>query len=187
MNWGEAEPVDPVYVAFRDGILRADDDVTDALRWRWSPRHRGWFTYPTAKWILDDVQVADTPAGYSFDLIKGDDLEGEKARARMWVPPLFRAVQAAYARHSASKPGLVWTWRGGGDWRDAIQRPPQPAPVPDPDPDPPPNGDPYASLNAECKRRIDEVRAWAARGDVTSVQAQRMIAKIVEECTLGPD
>jgi hypothetical protein len=38
-------PPDPSYLTFRDGILRANDDLTDTWRWRWSPLHKGWFTY----------------------------------------------------------------------------------------------------------------------------------------------
>jgi hypothetical protein len=185
MSASYGEPPDPVYVAFRDGVLKANDDTTDASRWRWSPRHKGWFTYSVEKWILDDVAVADTPPGYSFDLIKDDDPDVERARASSVLPPLFREVQAAYGRHHARWPNLVWSWRGGGDWRNALARtdPLNPDPRPDAKPDP---GDVIDRLTPECKQRVADVRAFAKRGDITAAQAQRLIAKIVEDCVVKP-
>lgn len=181
------EPTDPVYVAFRDGVIRANDDVTDAWRWRWSPRHKGWFTYAVQKWILDDVGIADTSAGSSFDLIKNDDLAVERARATGFLPVVFRDVQAAYARHTSRWPNLVWSWRGGGDWRNAMNRARPDYPDTDPETGSGPADDPIDRLTPECKQRIADVRAFAARGDITTAQAQRLIAKIVEECTVDPD
>jgi hypothetical protein len=181
-NWPSinAEPVDPVYAAFRDGVLKANDDLMDVHRWRWSPKHKGWFTYSVKDWILDDVAAADTPAG-SFDLIKNDDPMVEQARATLWLPDVFANVQAAYARQQKRWPNLVWSWRGGGDWRNAMSRV-------KPDPAQPPGGKdpgPVGRIPAECERRIADVRAFAASGHITAAQAQRLIAKIVEECTFA--
>lgn len=175
-------PPDPIYLAFRDGVLRANDDLTDAWRWRWSPRNNGWFTYAVAQWVLDDVAVADTSAGFAFDIIRDDDPDVERARSASVLPDLFRRVQAAYSVHRARWPNLVWSLHGGGDWRNAMSRHGSPSgPTVDPD------VDSASSLPLECKKRIADVRAYAARGDITSAQAQRLIAKIVEECTLRPE
>jgi len=40
-------------------------------------------------------------------------------------------------------------------------------------------------LTPECKQQVSDVRSWAARGDITAGQAQRLIGQIVERCTLG--
>jgi len=187
MNASFGEPPDPIYVAFRDGVLKANDDTTDAFRWRWAPRHKGWFTYSVEKWILDDIGVADTPPGSSFDLIKDEDPKVEQARASTWLPGLFREVQAAYGRHQARWPNLVWSWRGGGDWRNSLERRDPLDPNPRPDAEPDPGKDVIHRLTPECKQRIADVRAFAARGDITAAQAQRLIAKIVEDCVVNPD
>jgi hypothetical protein len=179
------EPTDPVYIAFRDGVMKANNDVTDAWRWRWSPKFKGWFTYSVDRWILDDVGVVDTPAGSSFHLINNADPNVEEARTTMFLPPVFRAVEGAYQQHQTRWPNLVWTWLGGGDWRNAMDRadPHQGHPTPDKTP---PTDDPIDRLTPECKQRIADVRAFAARGDITTAQSQRLIARIVEECTVSP-
>ena len=182
-NWPNvnAEPVDPVYAAFRDGVVKVNDDLRDAFRWRWSPKHKGWFAYSVKDWILDDVGIADTPAGSSFELIKNDDPAVERARAISWLPAVFADVQAAYARHQRLWPNLVWSWRGGGDWRNSMSRA-----KPDGGPEPgEPDPDPIGSLPPECEKRIADVRAFAASGHITAAQAQRLIAKIVEDCTFA--
>jgi hypothetical protein len=177
-------PPDPVYIAFRDGVLKANDDVTDRWRWRWSPSHKGWFTYSVQRWILDDVGVADTPAGTSFDLIKNDESAVELARADTWLPEIFARVQTGYARNQARWPGLVWTWLGGGDWRNAMDRDDPGTPRrPDGSHDEPGR---HTPLNRECQQRVADVRSWIANGTITAAQGQRMIAQIVEQCTVNP-
>jgi hypothetical protein len=167
------EPLDPTYVAFRDGLLNAINDLADAHRWRWSPRKKAWAEYPASGWIMDEVGIADTPAGSGLDqLFNAGSPEVAKARASYWLPPVFKEVQGAYARHEHNWPDLVWSWRGGGDWRNATKRPD--GPIKD-------GGD--RKLDPECEKRIEDVRSFQARGDITAAQAQKIIAKIVEDCT----
>ncbi len=86
-------PIDPLYVKFRDGLMKANDDVRDALRWRWSPRHGDWFQYSVAEWILDDVAIPDTSPGSSFHLTQEDEERVERARADSFYPDVFARVQ----------------------------------------------------------------------------------------------
>jgi hypothetical protein len=60
MTFGFGEPVDPAYVAFRDGLNGAVGDPGDRSRLRWSPRHEHWFRYSADEWVLDDIGLPDT-------------------------------------------------------------------------------------------------------------------------------
>lgn len=178
-------PTDPTYIAFRDGLLKANDDVIDKWRWRWSPTHAGWFTYAVADWILDDVGLADTAPGSSFELIKNDDHAVEMARADNFLPDVYARVIQAQSRYEGRWPNLVWTWRYGGDWRAVQPRPSGSSTYPgEPGGPGPATGDEWMThLNQECVQRVEEVREWVRRGVITSVDGQRMIRAIVEECT----
>lgn len=175
-------PVDPTYVAFRDGVLQANDDVIDKWRWRWNPSHKKWFTYAAADWILDDPSLPDTSPGTGFELIKNDDPSVERARADSWLPDVFARVQAAHQSNASKWPNLVWTWRNGGDWRSAVSRKvAQPSIPGGRGPSDDENGmDP---LTPECVQRVKDVREWVRRGVITSVDGQRLIREIVAECT----
>lgn len=174
-------PIDPLYVKFRDGLMKANDDVRDALRWRWSPRHGDWFQYSVAEWILDDVAIPDTSPGSSFHLTQEDEERVGRARADSFYPDVFARVQQRYARYKDRWPGLVWSWHGGGDWRNSLQRATS-APMPPPAPGP---GNPSRPepLPPECEKRIADVRAYAAKGYITAGQAEKMINEIVADCT----
>ena len=162
-------PTDPNYIAFRDGYLKADDDITDALRWRWAPAHKAWFKYPPNKWILDDVSLPDTAGPWSGFLRPGS--------ADLYLPDVYERVSADYRRYQARWPGLVWTWLGGGDWRVASSRTPGSSDEGDGD------SDDDVIVTPECDRRVREVREWLRRGVITGADAQRMIHDIVATCT----
>jgi hypothetical protein len=179
-------PPDPGYVAFRDGLLKANNDVIDKWRWRWSAKHAGWFTYAIDDWILDDVGLPDTAPGSSFDLIKNEDPTVELARTDTFLPDVYARVQEAHSRFEKRWPYIVWTWRYGGDWRSVMARPPYPVPpdIPDPGGVGPSTGDDWMThLNQECVERVEQAREWVRRGYITSVDGQRLIRAIVEECT----
>jgi hypothetical protein len=161
-------PTDAGYTAFRNGYLRALDDITDALRYRWSPAHKNWYTYSPVSWILDDVSVSDTPGPQGYLSSNATDL---------WLPDVYKRVTADYERYRARWPGLVWTWWGGGDWRVAIMRTgnDRTGPGGTPGTRPP--------LNPECERRVNEVHEWLRRNVITAADAQRMIRDIVARCT----
>jgi hypothetical protein len=132
---------------------------------------------------LDDVGLADTAPGSSFHLVQNDEPRVELARADTFLPDLFARVQENHKKHRATWSYLVWTWHGSGDWRSAVPRTPAPDPYPVPDPWDPGDGDWTTGLNAECVQRVRDVREWVRRGDITAADGQRLIRRIVEECT----
>lgn len=170
-------PTDPSYLAFRDGLLVANDDVIDKFRWRWSAAHSKWYTYSIDAWILDDVAIPDTSAGSGFELIRNDEADVEKARADLWLPDLFRRLVSDAAKYRDRWPNLVWTWRNGGDWRVAQSRSGAGTP------DETGGGDWETGLTPECVKRVKDVREWIRRGVITAVDGQRLIREIVAECT----
>lgn len=173
-------PPDPRYLSFAKGLFKADEDLADQWRWRWSSLHSGWFTYSLKDWVLENVGVPDTPLPYSFRFGADED-DPSAFSVKMWLPDLFASVEAVYAANKGRWPGLVWALHGGGDWQNALGRPVG---------GPPgkggtePGGD--GGLSVECMKRVADVRAWEKRGDISSAQAARMIDQIVHECTVGP-
>jgi hypothetical protein len=158
--------------------MTANNDLIDAYRWRWNPGQARWFGYPAESWILDDIGIPDTSAGTAAEghYIGDDDPAVERAQADMWLPDVFARLQLAHSRYSPRWPNLVWTWRNGGDWRSAVSRGNNPHPG---DPNPPG----AIQLNPACLKRVAEVQEWMRRGVVTSIDGQRLIRDIVEQCT----
>lgn len=171
-------PPDPRYLAFKQGAQRANDDLTDAHRWRWAPGHGSWLTYSMTAWIMDDVGIPDTTPTFSLDFGDDSDLGSD-----LWMPELFRRIDASHQKYRSRWPdttvsgrgGLVWTWRNGGDWRVAI--PKVDGGGHDDDPQPPP------TLPAECLKRVADVREYMRQGIITAAEGQRLIRTIVDECT----
>jgi len=176
MSFGE--PTDPAYISFREGIRIAHRDAIDKFRWRWHPRTAKWYQYPVQKFILDDVSVPDTSPGSSFHLIWDDEDNVEAARTSLWLPDLFARLGKDYAKYQTRWPHLVWTFWNGGDWRASSARSGTTVP--------PTSGEtePWkVGLNPECVRRVEEVREWMRRGMLPTVDGQRIIRTIIEECT----
>ena len=175
-----ALPTDPVYLRFRDGVVKANDDLIDKWRWRWHPRSGNWYAYSVNEFILDDVGLADTTPGYGFDDIGQGDPDYERSRADFRLPDTFRRVQAAYETSKARWPHMVWTWRGGGDWRSAIRRTGTGAPGPAPT-----DTDWKKGLTPECVQRVQDVRRWEQLNVITAADAAKLIRQIVADCTVG--
>ncbi|TQM65059.1 hypothetical protein [Humibacillus xanthopallidus] len=177
-------PADPAYLSFRDGVMVANDDLPDRFRWRWNPGHKRWFTYPASKWILDECGVTNTTPGSGFDLIRNDDSAVERARADTWLPELFARVSEAYEKQRRLWPNLVWTFHGGGDWRSAVAREGGYPDVDHPGDTAPPDDASWTDgLNPDCVKRVNEVREWIRLGAITTADGQRLMRKIVEDCT----
>lgn len=177
-------PTDPAYVRFLDGLKKAAADGLDASRWRWRGADQHWYTYKVTEWVLEDVGLPDTSTRYA--VTSGRGFEGPDAPSGWggWevidfaVPDLFKSVSKMYSIIAPRWPAAVWSIWGHGDWRNAFRRnavPPPPAPPRPPDFTP--------QLNAECLRRVNEARQWAASGVITATQSQKIIAQIVAECT----
>lgn len=172
-------PTDPKYISFRDGWMKANDDLIDAYRWRWNAGQAKWYGYPAATWILDDIGIPDTSVGSTIEflhLLRDDDPGAEQARADRYLPDVFSRLQQAHAKYSPKWPNLVWTWRNGGDWRSAVSR----GSSQHPGDANPPSG---IQLHPDCLRRVAEVQEWMRRGVLTSIDGQRLIRDIVEQCT----
>lgn len=164
-------PADPAYLRFKSGIVKTRDDIADRFRWRWSPKDTKWYTYSIADWILEDVQVADTPMSSMVNLRREQWLDNS-------LPGVFEAVGRAYDRTRLSWPNLVWTHLGGGDWRNPTSRVPG---VPDRPPEKP--AQKPAPIPQECLDRMKAARKLAEDGYITSAQAQQIIRQIAEECS----
>lgn len=162
-------PPDPAYILFRDGLLIANNDVTDESRWRWSPGKKTWNDYRLVWWSLEDVGIPDTSPGTTFHLIRDDDPAVERSRADLFLPDLFSRLSQHYARYGTSRPNIVWSWHDGGDWMDAKAIAPEKTGS--------------GGLTVECIQRVDNVRAWVRRGDMTAADGQRRIREIITECT----
>jgi hypothetical protein len=133
-----------------------------------------------AEWIMEDIALAPTPAGSA--VVPGWGEPGSQLGLpnyvwsvnELFVPELFgslgKAAQSFVAAHPASN--LVWTFLGGGAWRNAIRRD---KPMPTPQPNPP--------LPEECLKRVQGVREWERLGYITPDQAQAMIGHIVAGCS----
>lgn len=171
-------PPDPVYVSFAEGLFKADDDFADQWRLRWSPSHKKWFTYPLKDWILENVGLPDTPPPWNFRF-GSEETDPLDFGVTMWLPDLFRKVQATFTANAARWSYLLWGLHGGGDWQNATPRPPRPPKPPKPGPGK------KIELSQECLKRVADVRAFEARGDISSAQAAKMIDQIVHECTVG--
>jgi hypothetical protein len=167
-------PPDPIYLAFAEGLFKADDDLGDQWRWRWSPHHNRWFTYPITGWILESVGIPDTPLPFNFRF-QSDEADPLDFGVTIWLPDLFRKVQATFTANSARWPSLVWGLHGGGDWQNATERPTLPPELPQP------GAGKKVELSQECLKRVADVRAFEARGDISSAQAAKMIDQIVHE------
>jgi len=163
-------PPDPAYLRFKDGIVKTRDDIADRYRWRWSPKDTKWYTYSIKDWILEDVQVADTPVASMVNLWQEQWLD-------LQLPRVFEALTSAYGRSRARWPTLVWTYLGGGDWRNVTSRR---TGVPDRPPEQPPKKP--APIPQECLDRMTSARKLAEDGYITSAQAQQIIRQIAEEC-----
>ncbi len=89
------------------------------------------------------------------------------------VPDLFERLAKAYAAWPHKNvQNVVWGPWGDGDWRFAFLR----------NGSPPPTGEKPKPVPEACRKRIEEVQAFEARGYITHAQAQKMINTIVEEC-----
>lgn len=173
MNAPFGAPLDPVFIAFREGLANAFEDlIFDSKRLRWSPDHGKWFTYSIQGFILEDVGKPDTSLTFGVQMVR-DRITTDT----LYVPDQFARVQEAYAQDKKKWPALVWSVTGSGDWRNVIKR------VPGNSPPPPPPAAPV--LPKECLQRINDVRAYQANGFITAAQAQKMINQIVADCTGG--
>jgi hypothetical protein len=168
-------PLDPAYISFRDGYLRAVDDFADQSRWRWSPHHEHWYVYSQHEWILDDIGIGDT-AGTWVALNNAS-----ATSADLHLPPVFRAVSTQYRRYVKRWPGLVWTFRNGGDWREALSRNPKRTPGPGTGKGLPPT----PALPAQALAQITQVQEYVAKGLISVADGQRLIRDIVAKWTLG--
>src|SRR5438552_2157071 len=166
-------PTDPAYERFLQGLVEVAEHKKP---WRWHGRDQKWYTYDdSAKWILEDAGLADTPPGTA---LRPDNLGFPTSWTvqKLFVPDLFAALRSAYGKIVAQYPKLanpVWSPWGGGDWRNAIQRaggPGRQGPIP-------------PELPAAALARIARVRAFEARGDLTADEAAKIVAEIVREYT----
>jgi hypothetical protein len=169
-------PPDPAYLRFLKGLKEVTADPAGKETWRWHGREGKWYVYDTAKFGMEDFGAADTsPQNALFS--QWGIPHSKWVVNEFQVPDLFGRLQKAYTALVATHPkaaNLVWSPWGGGDWRNAFERPPGvPPPTTKPPPQPPP----------ACMKRIEDVQAYERSGVITHDQAQRLIEKIVAECT----
>jgi hypothetical protein len=164
------EPVDPAYSAFKSGLVKAVAE--SSAPWRWSGRHKNWLTYDQTKWLLEDLQLADTPPGDTVREKPGIPPTYEVQA--LSVPTLFKHVQEAATAFQKQYPKLNPVWRPfhGGNWRGAHDRTSSDADDTD-----------TADLPESALQRIARVRAFEERDDLTADDAREMIRAIIAEYT----
>lgn len=169
-------PPDPAYLRFVEGLKTQAADPNATQWWRWHPGDGKWYVYSPAAWIMEDARFPDTPGGYALEDAFDIALTGLRWKLKeFYLPDLFRRLTQAYGNLRRQFPTStpVWTPRGGGDWRNAIRRPPE-GPVPD-------TGS-KTGLSPACLAEIEKIRAYAREGYVSMATAQRLIDRVVENC-----
>jgi hypothetical protein len=169
-------PTDPAYVNFLDGLKKVTGDPKATSIWRWHPRDGKWYSYDPAKWVIEDLGLADTSPENALQQEWGFPNSTYRVQ-ELFAPELFERLKKASAAYLGRFPraNLVWSPWGGGDWRNAFER--------GRDPHPPPGPHPPSTLPPECVKRVEEVKEWERRGFITHDQAQKQIDAIVAECT----
>jgi hypothetical protein len=171
-------PIDPSFIAFREGLAKAVKDSADRWGWRWHPRDNKWYVYSSTEWVLEDLGLPDTSP------------EEAVKKKSTWPTPtyevqsfflerLWERLRKAANSYSSRHPGvnLVWSPWGDGDWRSAFKRTPGVPPVRR-------NGDHVdVRLPARALEQVKEIEEWQRRGYISADQAQKMINEVIARNT----
>jgi hypothetical protein len=170
---GLGPPPDPAYIRFLDGLKAAAASAPPVLSC-WHGQDEKWYLYAWREWALVDVYVAPTPPGLALMQEYGAFPKTSWRVNEFSVPDLFSRVQQAWrALHPRfSAMPLVWTFPKG-EWRQPLKRQ---------TPTPPPPAPPQVT-DPNCVKRIQDVRAYEQAGYISHDQAQRLIERIVADCT----
>lgn len=166
------EPVDPDYLAFKTGLVKAVADPDDKWRLRWDPASREWYRFSLDAWGFEDIGLADTsPEG----AVRQSGWPIKYEVQSFGFPSLWERLEKSHNAYAVRYPRmrLVWSPWGGGDWRGAFKRAGSPPPAP---PQPPPPRPP----SARAMKQIREIEGWRDRGYISADQAQKMILAVIQ-------
>jgi hypothetical protein len=161
-------PEHPHWKPFVDGMQTHLNGPDSPARWRWHPKDGTWYSYPNAKYILDDVGLAATETPAEFHWTPPDQPQVDFYRYNDWaLADAFREIEAAYDTFKGRYEHAVWNARSG-EWRVALQRAGSPSRPPSPPPE-------------SAAVRIAKVREAEARHLITHDEAEKLIADILAE------
>lgn len=162
-------PIDPAYTRFLEGLKKLGQ-----YDW-WHIKDEKWYRYESAKWGMEDIGLPDTSPGNALNAQFVRWTEREWTVQELWVPDLFKLLRKVGTKYIQMYPNLnlVWTPRGGGDWRVAFKRKPSdPWKEPERKPPPPPR----------CLEQIEQINEYQRRGLISVDTARRLKEAILTDC-----